>query len=466
MKSAKVIADLMGFFAQVIQKVFEAARQYGQTQDARAFEACVQEQVYALGAVLLEAAWRLRMQEVDLPSSRPCGCGRRMHKVGRRSRTVRGVMGEYELDERYYYRCDQCGKDAYVGDELRGDTDFTPLAEERIALAGKEMPFQKAADFLKRAGIVRVASSTVRKVCVRLGRRIREMRDREAVEQYGASGPQREERAERLAIGTDGTMMGRVDPQHRKRRSRTTGRKVRGKGRLHHFFHEVKTLVVFDFDRTGKAIRKTYLATQERVEAFREKVAVEGRKRGAETAKVLVFLGDGAAWVWKTAREVFPRAIEVLDWYHAMEHLWAVGRARFGTAEGAAEAWVREQAEHLWEGRVETVIEAIRTISAELGAPDEGVREEARERDPRWVAYRNIGYFTENRGRMDYPRYREEGLPIASGVIESSCKHVVADRMKRTGMRWDEEAAEDVLALRCLDLNDRWDALWPVKRAG
>jgi len=67
---------------------------------------------------------------------------------------------------------------------------------------------------------------------------------------------------------------------------------------------------------------------------------------------------------------------------------------------------------------------------------------------------------------MDYPTYRAQGLPIGSGVVESSCKHVVADRMKRTGMRWDEDGGESLLALRCLDLNGRWDSLWPVREAG
>jgi 2-phosphoglycerate kinase len=105
-------------------------------------------------------------------------------------------------------------------------------------------------------------------------------------------------------------------------------------------------------------------------------------------------------------------------------------------------------------------------VARDLGAPDPKLSEKARETDARWVAHRNVGYFEENRSRMDYPTYRARGLPIGSGVVESSCKHVVADRMKRTGMRWDEDGAESVLALRSLDLNHRWDSLWPGKEAG
>jgi hypothetical protein len=261
----------------------------------------------------------------------------------------------------------------------------------------------------------------------------------------------------------DGTMLGRIDVQHRKRRSRRTGRKVRGKRALKHFFHEVKTLVVFNFDRSGQALRKTFHATQERVEDFREKVALEASKRGAATARKLVFLGDGAAWIWKTAAERFPRAVQILDWYHAVEHLWAIGRARFGADDKRLWAWVKQREQELWDGKLDAVIAALRVVSAELGAPDPSLGDEARERDVRWIAHRGSGYFEENRGRMNYPAYRASNLPIGSGVIESSCKHVVGDRMKRTGMRWDEEGAEDVLALRCLDLNGRWDSLWPLK---
>jgi hypothetical protein len=346
---------------------------------------------------------------------------------------------------------------------MRGDTEFTQLAEERIAVAGKENAFAKAAKLLKRLGVIEAAGSTVRKVCVRLGKRARAELDREAAEQYGADARKPEEKVKRLAIGVDGTMLGRIDPAHRRRKSRKTGRKVRGKGPLRNFFHEVKTLVAFEFDSAGEAIRQTYYATQARVEEFREKVTLEASRRGAETAKVLVFIGDGAAWVWKTAEERFSKAIQVLDWYHASEHLWAAGRAWLGNNEKAVAAWVKEQEEHLWEGRVEKVIESLKQAARAMGEPDRSLSEEARERDRRWIVHRNVGYFEENRGRMNYPLYREMGLPLGSGAVEGSCRHVVGDRCKRAGMRWDEEAPEDILALRCLDLNGRWDSLWPLK---
>jgi hypothetical protein len=464
MESAKIIADLMVFFAQMIKRIVEAVEGLGKRYDARSLEAYVEEQCKALGAVTLETCLRLRMKGQTPSSSLSCVCGRRKHYLGPRPREVQAVLGKIQLEERYYYRCDQCGAVEYLGDELRGASHFSPLAEERIAIAGKEGAFAKAAEQLQRLGVLCVAASTVRQVCARLGQRVRKQMDADAAGQYGAQAPQPEEHNERLAIGVDGTMLGRIDTQHRRRKSAKKG-KVRGKTKLQHFFHEVKTLVIFNFDQTGQTLRKTFQATQERVEQFREKVSLEALRRGAQTAKLLVFLGDGAPWVWKTAQELFPKAIQILDWYHAMEHLWAVGRARFGAREKELWAWVKTQEKELWEGRVTEVLEALRAVSQQMGAPDPALSETARATDARWIAHRNVGYFEENSRRMNYPMYRAQGLPIGSGVVESGCKHVVGDRLKRTGMRWDEPGAEDILALRCHDLNGRWDTIWASQTA-
>jgi hypothetical protein len=461
MDSAIALADLIVFFGQVVKRIFEAVGKFGEQYDARSLEAYVEEQMKSVGAVILETAWRMRMKGRPVPRNLPCTCGHVKHGMGKRPVTVRGIVGPLELDERYYYYCDQCQAAEFVGDELRGASEYTQLAEERMALAGKDGAYAKSAALLERLGIIRVAGSTIRKVCVRLGRRIRAKVDHEAAQQHMME-LKSEEQPEGLAIGVDGTMLGRIDLQHRQRRSRKTGRKVRGKRALKHFFHEVKTLVVFNFDPLGQAVRKTFHATQARVEEFRDKVALEAKKRGAATARTLIFLGDGAPWIWKTATDLFPKAIQILDWYHAVEHLWAVGRVRFGNDEKMLWAWIESRKSELWDAQLDRVIEALRTVSQEMGAPDQSLSQKARERDPRWIAHRAIGYFDDNRSRMDYPRYRAENLPIGSGVIESSCKHVVGDRLKRSGMRWDEEGAEDLLALRCLDLNQRWDTLWPL----
>jgi hypothetical protein len=430
----------------------------GTTYDARSLEAYVEAQGKALTLVTYETCWQLRMQDRPVPTSQPCACGRRQHYKGVRTREMRTVLGTMNLEARHYFCCDHCHATTYLGDELRGDSDFSQLAEDRIAFMGKDGAFESAAEALHHLGLLTVAASTIRDVCNRLGAGLRATLDHQVAQQHRPEDVAAEERPVGLGISVDGVMLGRVDPQHRRRG--TPQRKIRGKTALKHYFHEVKTLVIFDFDAAGKTLRKTYQATQERVEDFREEVALEAQKRGAHTAELLVFLGDGAPWVWKTASELFPHAIQILDWYHAMEHIWAIGRAKFGSREKELWAWVAARETELWKGNMDALIAALKVVSAELGTPDQRLSDTARAVDRIWIAYRGIGYFEENRHRMNYPEYRAKNLPIGSGVVESACKHVVASRMKHAGMRWDEPGAENILALRCHYLNGRWDSLW------
>lgn len=462
MNSAKAALDLIPFLMETLKRIFEAVNGLGTLHDARSLEAYVMAQCRALGAVVLELALRLRAQDLPAPVSLPCSCGHAKHCKGRRPREVRTTLGALTLEERRYYHCDHCNAGEYWGDELRGASDFSQLAEDHIAWMGKEGAFAQAAENLRHLGLFDLASSTVRAVCNRLGKTVRSCAEHQAAQQH-CSQIKPEDKPKRLGISIDGVMLGRVDPQHRRRKTKRG--KVRGKGVLKHFFHEVKTLVVFEFDEFGKALRKTYHATQDRVEDFREMVSLEAQKRGVQMADVLVFVGDGAAWVWKTAENLFPQATQVLDWYHAMEHIWGTGRAKFGNKEKELWAWVAARETELYKGKIQAVIDALRAVSLELGAPDEKLSDQARACDPRWIAHRNVGYFEENRERMNYPVYREQGLPIGSGVVESACKHVVASRCKRAGMRWDETGAENILALRCLALNDRWDSAWSKQAA-
>jgi hypothetical protein len=270
-----------------------------------------------------------------------------------------------------------------------------------------------------------------------------------------------EDRPERVVVGADGVLIGRVDPAHRTRSSAKKG-KVAGKGPLANFWKEVKTCVVYRVDAAGKAVgRKTYYATQAGHESFGHKLVTEARRRGGELARELIFIGDGAKWIWNLCAREFPKAIQVLDWYHAVEHLWDVGRSYFGEKSDLLTGWVKAREGELYAGRVTSVIDALKAMAEKAGPPPEG----AGDLDPRVVLWRNVGYFEDNACRMRYDEYRARGIPLASGVVESACKHVVASRLKGPGMRWDEEGAECILHLRSLELNDRWDAFWEQNRA-
>jgi len=464
MESAKLIADLTVFFVQTVKSVIEAVGKYGVEYDAASLEEFVAAQMRALGAVVLEYTWALRSREKGRPASVECSCGRRRAFKGRAERSIRTTLGEVNLTERFRYRCPACGGETILGEELKGEGDFSELAERLLAYAGQAVGgmFAEAAKTVKRMLGFEVAPKTVQAICLRRGGRVIAAEDRAVAAPHEVRA---EDRPDRLVTGVDGTMIGRVDPAHRRRRSAKKG-KVRGKGKLANFWKEVKTCVVYGIDAAGRAVgRKLYYATQAAHDAFGCRVTTAAVRAGAELAREIVFIGDGAKWVWGLCEREFGRfrgkLVEVLDWYHAVEHLWEAGRAHFGEGSDLVTPWVKAREGELYEGKVEAVIAAIRTMAEERGRAPEGVHE----LDPRVVLWRNVGYFKENASRMKYPEYRSRGIPMGSGVVESACRHVVAGRLKGPGMRWDEPGAEAILHLRTLELSGRWDAFWERDRA-
>jgi hypothetical protein len=179
-------------------------------------------------------------------------------------------------------------------------------------------------------------------------------------------------------------------------------------------------------------------------EAFGRRLALEAHRRGLETAAEVVVLGDGAEWIWNLAAEHCPGATQVVDWFHASERVWALGRAFYGEGTAKTEAWVERQLARLAEGEAAALVRAWRKRRCEGTAA--AVRDE------------QVGYFTHHAGRMAYDRYRARGLDIGSGMVESGCKLVIGAREKGPGMRWSVAGANAVAQLRVLLFNDQWDS--------
>ena len=159
-------------------------------------------------------------------------------------------------------------------------------------------------------------------------------------------------------------------------------------------------------------------------------------------------LGDGAAWIWNFADEHLPDAIQVVDIFPAKGHLFEAAKAVYGSGSEVGEQWARKRREELDEGRVEDVIGALRRHA--------GTCEQAR---------KDAEYFSTNRERMNYPRFRAMGLCVATGVVEGGCKHIVGIRLKRGGMRRSVADANAIIALRCAVESNRFDDFWE-RRAG
>jgi len=151
----------------------------------------------------------------------------------------------------------------------------------------------------------------------------------------------------------------------------------------------------------------------------------------------VVVMGDGAKWIWEHVATTFgSERVEIQDWYHCCQHLWAVGKAQDGAETPQAEAWVNHAKDVIWQDGPDALLRLLASCRATTEEASKTLETER-------------GYFRTNAVRMQYAIYREQGLPVGSDAVESAAKHLVQQRMKRAGMRWSELGARAILHLRC-----------------
>jgi hypothetical protein len=169
-----------------------------------------------------------------------------------------------------------------------------------------------------------------------------------------------------------------------------------------------------------------------------------------ETEEVVV-IGDGAPWIWNLADEYFPNATEIIDYMHAKKHLYDIAKQVFGEEDRETiETWVRTLETPLYTGETSQVIAGIQALGKQNPEMLDAIK-------------REVGYFQKHAHRMQYQTFNEKGYQIGSGVIESACKHVVAQRCKQAGMRWSKPGINAILFWRCLLKNDTWDTYWDTQ---
>ena len=165
-----------------------------------------------------------------------------------------------------------------------------------------------------------------------------------------------------------------------------------------------------------------------------------------------VVIGDGADWIWNLADQYFPGAIQIVDLYHARQHLWELARRLHPNDEASQKRWMDIHQKLLDAGKMKKLTVALRSISTNNSELADKIRTEA-------------DYFHRNALRMRYPKFRRLHLFVGSGVIEAGCKTVIGKRLKQSGMFWSVRGANAVIALRCCDLNGRFEDYWESRRA-
>jgi hypothetical protein len=221
---------------------------------------------------------------------------------------------------------------------------------------------------------------------------------------------------------------------------------------------EVKLAVFFTQDKlddAGHPVRdpgsSSYIATFEPASAFADLVKAEGIRRGAGHVRQFTILGDGAPWIWNIAGSKFPEATQIVDLYHAREHLCDLARLLEFMLLDKKDAWLAARLEDLDYGDIDGICGAARAY------PLEGIKKD--ELDTA------LGYFENNAPRMRYHWFRQCGLFVGSGVVEAGCKSVIGQRLKQSGMHWTATGAGAITTLRCQQASRPEDRVWPAARS-
>jgi hypothetical protein len=202
----------------------------------------------------------------------------------------------------------------------------------------------------------------------------------------------------------------------------------------------------------GQACDKSSLARLTDVPTFEKDLWRKAVAMGYHQAKVVAFIADGGRWLWNLADRNFDKATRILDFYHLCQHVHRCGEAFFGEGSHESAAWALAVCGTLRAGRVGEALKAVEAL------PGRGKGKRAAKHDL-------VTYLTNNRDRMDYPRYEAMGLPIGSGEVEAQCKVLVQARCKQAGMRWSRQGVESLLRVRCAVQDGQYEhqfGHWPV----
>lgn len=431
--------------------IFQGRRKTGHL-DLEAIEMAVRSAMHRAGAAALTELLQFPTPAAD-QRRLPCSCGHQARYRELRSKPVLTAVGTVEL-ARPYYLCPHCHSGQFPADvELDiEDTEFSPGVRRMQAMVGQEAPFDHGRQQMQLLAGLEVTTKAVERTAEAVGGDLARREQQEIGRAMQLDLPMVvAEPVPVLYVEMDGTGVPVVKKE-------TLGRKGKQDGQAAHT-REAKLGCVFTqtrWDEEGYAIRDpdstTYAGAIETAEEFGKRLYLEAWKRGWSRAKKKVVLGDGAEWIWNLAHQYFPGAIEIVDLYHARQHLWELARKLYPNDQVEQKRWIMVQQNRLDKGKIEKLVLALRSIETTNPEVAQKLRTEA-------------DYFERNAERMRYPKFRGQHLFVGSGVIEAGCKTVIAARLKRSGMFWTVRGANAILALRCCHCNGRFENYWEARRA-
>jgi Uncharacterised protein family (UPF0236) len=421
--------------------------------DLEASEMAVRGAMHQIGGVVLEKVINAdgggyRGKEAD------CEQGHRATFLDYRDKDVLTVVGEVPI-ERAYYHCEDCGSGVIPKDrELNIEgTTFSPGIRRLMGRVGGKESFQAGRQDLEELAGVQVTAKQVERVAEAIGVEVEAMLVEERKSLAGFSAQVVPLKVvPKLYIAYDGTGV----PVVRRETEGRRGKQESGQAKT----REAKLGCAFtqtQVNEEGQPVRDedstSYIGAIETAEEFGLRIYAEAMRRGLLQAQRVIVLGDGSPWIWGIADEHFPEALQIVDLYHAREHLANPAKIVYGPTHSEGKQWLATRYQELDAGKVETILGALRRLKS----PDDTVQKQIE---------KQIHYFQANAERMRYAEFRRQGLFVGSGVIEAGCKTIVGLRLKQSGMKWTVRGANAIIALRCLDLSGRWEEFWENRAVG
>jgi len=365
---------------------------------------------------------------------------------GAHERKILSLFGEVSLRRNYYYdpvrKAGRYPMDKALGLENR----YTPGVVRLICRAAARDSYLAASADLEAYAGINVDSRQINRMARRMGPGMRERLESETAGEETVSVP-------RMYVSCDGTGI----PMRKAELKETEAKDAQDQAKT----KEVKVGCVFtqhpkegvepfrDCDSTS------YIATMRRCHEFGPLLRKEAYRRGMGRADEVVFIADGALWIWEIGRTCFPGARQILDYYHAHEYLGEIVSMLFGHDSPSGRGRLERWKEMLFKDRVVGVIKEMRQAAAKLPPGSED----------RKTLEGKINYIDNNKERMLYGTYETLGYFYGSGVVEAGCKSVIGKRAKQSGMFWSTQGAEDVLIMRTALSSNRFDQYWDQKHA-
>jgi hypothetical protein len=428
--------------------IFTGLRKSGRF-DLEATEAAIRSAAHHLGGTVLE---RLLSAPVECEREVPCPCGyqARFHEM--RSKQLSTVVGQVTI-QRPYYLCGHCHQGQIPRDvelDVRG-TEYSPGVRRMMALVGSDTSFDHGREQLEVLAGVKVTTKAVERQAEAIGgdvatRDEQRIRSAKQLELPIPLGPP----IRIMYVEMDGTGLPVVASETEGRVGKVEGQPARSR--------ECKLGCVFTqttVNAQGRPVRDegstTYVGAIETAEEFGLRIYTEAWQRGWSRAQTKVVIGDGADWIWNIAEQHFPGAIQIVDLYHARQHLWELAATLCPNNRLRQERWISHKLRWLDNGQISKLAQAIRAAVDRYPEAADAIRVEA-------------NYFEKNAQRMRYPEFRRQDLFVGSGVIEAGCKTVIGDRLKRSGMFWTVRGANAIIALRCNRLSGKFEDYWSTRQ--